>query len=275
MLNNIFEIEKLYENKMVETVLNNNNYAPVWGNLIPVIDGNLRARYGVRGLLEYYSRTDDDSVKADFETILYVYLKSREKEYNVLYDLIDLEYNPIENYSMTEHEKGANTSDNMYGGYEEKNEMQFGQRATGTVKTYGKSTATETADIGAIKTNETDEGKKAPFDSESYENVDKNTISNMTEERTDVITSVDEEHHDKDDFTEDAHTDNSKKTMSERGDTLHTDHERTLSRSGNVGVTTSQQMIESSMILAPKYNLVDKISRDIANLISKGVYFAL
>lgn len=275
MLNNIFEIEKLYENKMVETVLENNNYVPVWKDLIPTIDGNLRARYGIRGLLEYYSRVDDVTVKTDFETILYVYLKSREKEYDILYGLIDLEYNPIENYSMTEHEKGANTTDNMYGEFEEKNELQYGERTTENVKTYGKSTATETSDIGAIKTNGTEEDKKAPFDSETYENVDKNTISNTTEERTDVVTTVNEEHHDKDNFSEEAHTDNFKKTMSERADTLHTDHERTLSRSGNIGVTTSQQMIESSMILAPKYNLVDKISRDIANLISKGVYYAL
>ena len=275
MLNNLNDLEKLYNNNMIKSVLNTFSYAPNWFTLVDTIDGNLRARYGNRGLLEYYTRTDENDVKTDFETILYVYLKSREKEYARLYDLIDLEYNPIENYSMEENESGFNTSDNMYGDITESNNSVFGERKTDNTLSHGKVTDTETLDIGEITTISNGEDKRAPFDDNEYENVTKADGTSTTDARTDKSTSVRDGYEDKNTFSEDEHIDSNMKHISEHGDTFHTDFTRTLTRSGNIGVTTSQQMIESSINLAPKFNLVDRISRDVANLVSKGVYYVL
>lgn len=275
MVNNLYDLERIYNNSMVKDILNAFSYAPKWVSLVDTIDGNLRARYGIRGLLEYYTRTDDADVKSDFESILYVYLKSREKEYTTLYDLIDLEYNPIENYSMEETEEGVNTSDNMYGEISETNNLSFGERKTDNTMTYGKVTDTETIDIGRINTTSNGEDKRAPFDSAVYENATKANGTSTTDARTDMSTNVRDDYEDKTVFSEEAHEDTNVKSISEHGDTLHTDFNRTLKRSGNIGVTTSQQMIESSIALAPKFDLIDRISRDIANLVSKGVYFVL
>lgn len=275
MLNNLYDLEKMYNNHMVKDVLNTFSYVPDWASLVDTIDGNLRARYGTRGLLEYYTRTDDADVKSDFETILYVYLKSREKEYATLYELMDLEYNPIENYSMEETEDGYNTSDNMYGEITENNELSFGERKTDNTLKHGKVTDTETVDVGKITTTSKGEDKRAPFDSANYENVTKADGTSTTDARTDKSTNVRDGYEDKNTISENARKDSNIKHISEHGDTLHTDFNRTLRRSGNIGVTTSQQMIESSINLAPKFNLVDRISRDIANLVSKGVYYVL
>lgn len=275
MLNNLYDLEKMYDNSMVKTVLNTYSYIPEWASLIDTIDGNLRARYGMRGLLEYYTRADETEVKTDFENILYVYLKSREKEYATLYELIELSYNPIENYKMEEMEIGTNTSDNMYGEVREINNTSYGERKSNNAITHGKITDTETLEIGEIKTASNGEDKRAPFDSEAYENVAKSDGTSTTDARTDTSTTERDEYTDNTNFTENAREDSNLKNISEHSDTLHTDFNKRLTRSGNIGVTTSQQMIESSIALAPKFNLIDKISRDIANLVSKGVYYAL
>lgn len=49
---------------------------------------------------------------------------------------------------------------------------------------------------------------------------------------------------------------------------------RTLTRKGNLGVTTTQEMLASERTLAD-YSIVKLISKDVANLISKGVYYDL
>lgn len=276
MLNNVYELEEMYNNRMVRSVLLDTfAYRPKWFEFVDTIDGNLRARYGMRGLLEYYKHADDAEVKADFESILYAYLKSREKEYDVLYELINIQYDPIQNYSMTEIEDGTNTSDNMYGEMIESSEMSFGERQKNDTITHGRITDTETVEIGEMKTTTNGEDKRAPFDSANYENVTKAGGTSTTDARTDTNTYARDGYSDDTNTTENAHEDSNIKTFSEHGDTLHTDFNRRLTRSGNIGVTTSQQMIESSIALAPKFNLIDKISRDIANLVSKGVYYVL
>lgn len=275
MLTNLYDLEKMYNNSMVKSVLNTFSYTPEWASLVDTIDGNLRARYGMRGLLEYYTRIDDAEVKTDFENILYVYLKSREKEYEMLYELIGLEYNPIENYSMEETEEGYNNSDNMYGEQTVSDNLVFGERKTDNTMTHGKVTDTETLNIGEINTTSNGEDKRTPFDSANYENVAKADGTTTTDARTDTKTNERDGYEDKDVTTEDEYVNSNMRHIDEHGDTLYTDFNRTLKRAGNIGVTTSQQMIESSMNLAPKFNLVDRISRDVANLVSKGVYYVL
>lgn len=128
-------------------------------------------------------------------------------------------YNPIENYSMTEDgtdtHQGTDTTTNEIG--ETKTTEQIGQR---------------------VDTNNPGETTTTNEHSVSPENT-----ANYTAESKDVITSAPRE----DKFTAgsqtnvysgDTHTD--KETMEHGHEIVH--H---LTRSGNIGVTTSQQMLES------------------------------
>lgn len=67
--------------------------------------------------------------------------------------------------------------------------------------------------------------------------------------------------------TETSHTDTDKREY-----TTENELKRKLTRSGNIGVTTTQQMLESERRLAD-YSVIKQIAHSVANCISKGVYY--
>lgn len=275
MLNNVNDLELIYGNEMVSNVMVRNAYHPVWEPLARSVDGNIRARYGNRFLLEYYKLVEELEVREDFEVILYAFLKSKEHEYKTLYELLHLEYNPIENYSMTEVEEGTNSTDNMYGSKTEREQADYGEKIVSVTDNYGNQQNVETVDYGETNTNTSGDSKVAPFDSSNYENLNKNTTTSNVEARTDTTTNTKNAYVDKSVENVSQHADSRTHTTDEHADTLHTSFDRNLTRSGNIGVTTSQQMISSSIDLAPRLNFIDRVSKDVVNLISKGVYYVL
>ena len=54
--------------------------------------------------------------------------------------------------------------------------------------------------------------------------------------------------------------------------TKTTDSDRTLTRKGNIGVTTSQQMLESEVILRNKYLFQDIIFKDLDDILMLDIY---
>ena len=54
--------------------------------------------------------------------------------------------------------------------------------------------------------------------------------------------------------------------------TKTTDSDKTLTRKGNIGVTTSQQMLESEVILRNKYLFQDIIFKDLDNILMLDIY---
>lgn len=53
---------------------------------------------------------------------------------------------------------------------------------------------------------------------------------------------------------------------------LKAGNEEVLTRHGNIGVTTSQQMLESEIVLREKHNLIDMIFKDIDSVLCLKVY---
>lgn len=141
--------------------------------------------------------------KSDIETVYdewlellnYILLKNSYK-YKKLYDTLSLEYNPIENYSMTELGKDVRTP----------------QLQTDISTVYGADTTTETSTDSTM-----------PYDSTEY--VERNKNIN--------------------DFTRHPRNDSTATVNSGNETTTHE-----FKRSGNIGVTTAQQMIESERHLA-------------------------
>lgn len=149
-----------------------------------------------------------------------LYGKSHKYEYDKLVDTLSLEYNPIENYSMTE--KGTDTR-------------------TPNITQTNKGVNTNTVGLDTSITT----GKTTFDKSDSFINDTKTTNTGTNTDTQDINTTV---------------------TTAGNEKTVHE-----FTRSGNIGVTTSQQMIESERQLA-MFSVVDIFVKAIADIILIGVY---
>ena len=149
-----------------------------------------------------------------------LYGKTHKYEYDKLFDTLSLEYNPIENYSMTE--KGTDT------------------------RTPNITQANKGKNVNTIGIDNSITTGKTTFDkSDSFINDTKTTNAGTNTNTEDINTTV---------------------TTSGNEKTVHE-----FTRSGNIGVTTSQQMIESERQLA-MFSVVDLFVKAIADIILIGVY---
>lgn len=180
-------------------------------------------KFGERDFYKYYDNENDGSntnmVKQASDYIA-LYGKSHKYEYDKLVDTLSLEYNPIENYSMTE--KGTDTRT---------------PNITQTNKGVNKNTVGVDTSITTGRTT---------FDkSDSFINDTKTTNTGTNTDTQDINTTV---------------------TTAGNEKTVHE-----FTRSGNIGATTSQQMIESERRLA-MFSVVDLFVKAIADIILIGVY---
>ena len=180
-------------------------------------------KFGERGFYLYYDSEDTTSntnkVKQASDYIA-LYGKSHKYEYDKLVDTLSLEYNPIENYSMTE--KGTDTR-------------------TPNITQTNKGVNTNTVGVDTSITT----GKTTFDKSDSFINDTKTTNTGTNTDTQDINTTVT--------------TAGNEKTVYE------------FTRSGNIGVTTSQQMIKSERQLA-MFSVVDLFVKAIADIILIGVY---
>lgn len=180
-------------------------------------------KFGERDFYKYYdpenSVSNTNMVKQASDYIA-LYGKSHKYEYDKLVDTLSLEYNPIENYSMTE--KGTDTR-------------------TPNITQTNKGVNTNTVGIDTSITT----GKTTFDKSNSFINDTKTTNAGTNTDTQDINTTV---------------------TTAGNEKTVHE-----FTRSGNIGVTTSQQMIESERQLA-MFSVVDLFIKAIADIILIGVY---
>lgn len=163
--------------------------------------------------------TDGVLTDTDLTTLAFVIYGMYSVQWSKLYATLKLQYNPIENYSMTETESISGT-----------------ESATIANTTTGKTTTSN-----QIDTSNSTHG----FNS---------TTAQPTDESM-VVTDAE---------TDDESTSNG--TTSGENST-----DRTLTRSGNIGVTTSQQMIESERNLW-MWNFFDTVFADIDKVLTLGIY---
>lgn len=180
-------------------------------------------KFGERDFYKYYDNENDGSntnmVKQASDYIA-LYGKSHKYEYDKLVDTLSLEYNPIENYFMTE--KGTDTR-------------------TPNITQTNKGVNTNTVGVDTSITT----GKTTFDKSNSFINDTKTTNTGTNTDTQDINTTV---------------------TTAGNEKTVHE-----FTRSGNIGVTTSQRMIESERQLA-MFSVVDLFVKAIADIILIGVY---
>lgn len=158
-----------------------------------------------------------------------------------LWDTMSYEYNPIENYSMTEQMTNDETV------------IDYGKTTTRTDNLAHTKTGTDARTPNL--TTDTDNGVYG-FNSVTDVPSDKQT---QTERGTDTTTYN----------TTDADT--GTQAAAETGQDTHT-RNYTLTRSGNIGVTTSQQMIESERNLWMWKFFYDVVFPDIDRVLTIQIY---
>ena len=207
------------------TWLQNEDKNSLWINYLYNHSGNKEESC----LLSNYVFVNDNSLDILNNIIKNIYLD----KWNKLYNVLNSEYNPIENYNRVE-----NT----------------------TINNTGNETTNENINNSEVLTgghtnNNTNENthKISAFNDVNFSN-DSNDVNNST----DVFTYNDET------------KTNTGTNISSKNNTGTNETHSTIS--GNIGVTTTQQMIVREIELR-KYNLVNEFYSDLDNLLTIGIYF--
>lgn len=247
-------------------------------NFQVVLCDYMRSSYGslkMRSLYNDYVSIDDLRLQIAMQCeMLY---NSHEYHFTKLWETLNLDYNPIENYRLSEEETDTRGS---------KTEIKAtqGERRSSVKDEIGRISSNTDSHIGEqiTKDNKTiDEHDKqidtvsvSPYEKTDFVAKDKNestidrgggntsTISNgARDDRTSSVT--------------DARTDNEtsvlEKAIDETVRTNAGEVSRELTRSGNIGVTTTQKMITDERKIA-RYSFIEEVARLLISHICIKVY---
>lgn len=156
-----------------------------------------------------------------------------------LFATLSFEYNPIENYAMTETETGTGTN-------------SISETGTGTNTQTGTDGVTATVNTTQTADNT---GSVYGFNSDKAVNKDAQSGTGESEQKSESTNTKNL-------------TDTETRNFSTSGSTSEN---RTLKRSGNIGVTTSQQMIESERALWNWY-FYDIVFADVDKMLTLSIY---
>nr|DAL50887.1 MAG TPA_asm: hypothetical protein [Caudoviricetes sp.] len=211
------------------------------------------------------------SPASDFLSTLQRYWDIRKSEYEKIKTAITEEYNPINNYSMEEKHTGTDTTASKNSGTDITTDTHTGTDTlakTGDVENAKGTTQTNTAGITSKTTNAAAEitsvNQVSAYDSNDFVNHDKNTTATPETTQTVANSGADTIAYGGKDTTTNNLTDTTtyNNTLTSNIKYGHnvdntTTYDTLLTRVGNIGVTTSQQMIESEYILRLKHSLIE------------------
>lgn len=226
-----------------------------------------------------------EDVLAEFKDDILAMLISDMKKYSQFYELTKLEYNPIENYNMVEggtdttnakhseqSDSGTSLMTNNYG--TQTNTSDFGAventvsiGGTKTTEDIGGRTDTTTGKVSGYNDTTLVDANASESSSGSQKNVsteDPRTDSNNTKAHTDTVTTS---------AREDTvmHEQINPSTSSGTND-VAVDHH--LTRTGNIGVTTTQQMMDQEVKFWDAFSfykvIFDDIIKSMCNLNDGG-----
>ena len=266
--------------------LNNTTFQATLRDYISFNHGELEIRY----ILEN-SSLENPSIIQNIIVNLY---NANKYKYETLYNTTLLKYEPLQNYDRTEEitdkTERTGTDDTTFGS---RTDTSKANNTTNIGAQDNTNKDDETTKIGAINTetnsstskkgSESNEKEVAPYDSENYYKQEKDTLSftnrsdtnnstTTTNARTDTRTNtITEKVGARKDTTESStsntfggHTDATNRNENETY--THKSH-----MYGNIGVTTSQQMLESEREVA-YFNFVSIVAHDIIKLIAICIY---
>lgn len=179
-----------------------------------------------------------------------------ELELTRIFDALTAEYNPIHNYDRNEETTETDKPDNVITRTHNNTDTQTNNNTDTTTNRYDVVTTQNIDSTSENKISADNSGDYQPQD-KNISNAGKTTVGNdgtITDAHTGTIT--------------DAHTGTI--TDTEKG--IRSNVERKSHVWGNIGVTTSTQMIESETLIRAKRNLYDIATRLFANELLIGIY---
>ena len=223
--------------------------------------------------------TDDELTNEKRDVIAHAVFAMYQTQWDKLYSVLFEEYNPIENYRMTETETTNHTIESTNA-----NTGTVTTTDTGTIAT-DNDTETTTANTGTVTITNTgtvqNQGTDTAansvygFNSSSAVNSDETSGTNSATEtrnlsQQETRNTTDTETVDGT-VTETRNTTNTE-TLNTRNATEETgENERELTRSGNIGVTTSQQLLQSEIELW-QWNYFNQVFADIDKILCLSIY---
>ena len=203
-----------------------------------------------------FLKSEDENTREKLARIIYTMFADK---WAKLWALMEIEYNPLSNYDMEEHEtpaeithtvSPAETTETMTPA--ETTETTTPAETTETITP--AETTTETKPAKTVSENEV-----SAFNSSDYSDATKTTTTGDASDKGTESIDVDT-----------AGT-NKLEVDTAGTDVLTVQNERTLTRSGNIGVTTSQQMAQSEIELR-KWLYYQSVFNDIDNILTLSIY---
>ena len=236
-----------------------------WEALAPFVDDYIDSFYPIRIMSSIYG-TEKESITLLTVACVIALYKSKEWQYNKLFDSLSLIYEPLNNYDRTETETVItdSTLDTTV--------TQGAQTNTtsGNVKIGARSDKnTTTNNVGARNDSNTNVLSVSPSDEKDTfygkEKNENNIQVGQQSTNTDSTNSIGEQN------TTNSATDNIGERNDSKKDVGNVVADRTLRTKGNIGVTTSQQMLQSEREVA-YFELIKIIAHDTVNAICSGLW---
>lgn len=241
----------------------NKNYK--WEELASFVDNYIDSFYPTRVISSIYG-TEKETITLLTVACINALYKSKEWQYNKLYDSLSLSYEPLNNYDRTETEtvitdstldstvkQGAQTNTTN-------SNVNVGARSD-------KNTTTNI--VGARNDSNSNLMSVSPSDEKNtFYGKEKNENSVQVGQQT---TSIDSTNNLGAQNTSNSATDNIGERNDSKKDVGNVVVDRTLRTKGNIGVTTSQQMLDSERKVA-YFELIKIIAHDTVNAICSGLW---
>ena len=197
-----------------------------------------------------------------FKTAINLWSNIRLDTWNRIFHAAQLEYNPIENYDRFETETSGNTR--QHSGVDSTSESVQGSSVTDgeNSRTISNTTTTSNSNQGSGSGSQTTTNEITAFDSNALVTHDRSATtgqnsSTLTQNGTETQSGTDTR---TDDTTV---TNTESKTGSfTHGEKIADSASRESHIHGNIGVTTSQQMLESEIAISEKLNVYDYIVQE-------------
>lgn len=236
----------------VNSILGDVNFQTVFGINDTDIEVYYNALYSDRPIafpVSYdYLDTGDIKIFGKMKKLVDFVVKTNKPKYLAALNMVNSEYNPIENYNMTEKEASG---------------LKIDKNKTKTGTDDGYKTIT------GVRGSKVTETQVAPYDSSAYNNQSKVIEKYEGDANPGSTTSV--EGH----LTSESDPTNTKGTSlgadHSVGNDNNTVNDRVLTRTGNIGVTTTQQMWQQELELK-KLNILEEFYHDINEKVLLACY---
>ena len=236
-----------------------------WEELASFVDNYIDSFYPIRIISNIYG-TEKESITLLTVACINALYKSKEWQYNKLYDSLSLSYEPLNNYDRTETETVItdSTLDTTV--------KQGAQTNTtnGNINVGARSDKNTTTNIvGARNDSNTNVLSVSPSDEKgAFYGKEKNENNIQVGQQS---TNIDSTNSLGEQNTTNSATDNIGERNDSKKDVGNVVVDRTLKTKGNIGVTTSQQMLQSEREVA-YFELIKIIAHDTVNAICSGLW---